>query len=100
MIDDRGKIAHFRESDNAIQSVRTHLHNVAALTKKYSKKLQLDLAITEFCHLLRGHWVLTSESGQVTEIKAGDSWVFPNGWKGTAEVLETVRKVYMVVGPT
>ncbi len=60
-------------------------------------KLQLDLDITEFCHLLKGHWILTSESGQVTEIKAGDSWIFPNGWKGTAEVVETVRKVYLVV---
>ncbi len=54
-------------------------------------------AITEFCHLLQGHWVLTSESGQVTDIKAGDSWVFPRGWKGTAEVVETVRKVYLIV---
>ncbi|MCH7869181.1 MAG: DUF861 domain-containing protein [Myxococcales bacterium] len=60
-------------------------------------KLQLDLEITEFCHLLKGHWVLTSESGQVTDIKAGDSWVFPRGWKGTAEVVETVRKVYMII---
>ena len=59
-------------------------------------KLKLDLDITEFCHLLKGHWVLTSESGQVTEIKAGDSWVFPKGWKGTAEVLKTVRKVYLI----
>ena len=59
--------------------------------------LKLDLNLTEFCHLLKGHWVLTSESGQVTEIKAGDSWVFPNGWKGTAEVVETVRKVYIVI---
>jgi hypothetical protein len=60
-------------------------------------KLQLDLEITEFCHLLKGHWVLTSESGQVTEIRAGDSWVFPKGWKGTSEVVETVRKVYMII---
>ncbi|MEM8814344.1 MAG: cupin domain-containing protein [Pseudomonadota bacterium] len=60
-------------------------------------KLELDLDITEFCHLLKGHWRLTSESGQVTEVKAGDSWIFPKGWKGTAEVLETVRKVYMIV---
>lgn len=59
--------------------------------------LKLDLDLTEFCHLLSGHWVLTSESGQVTEVKAGDSWVFPKGWKGTAEVLETVRKVYMMI---
>jgi uncharacterized cupin superfamily protein len=60
-------------------------------------KLQLDLEITEFCHLLKGHWILTSESGQVTEIKAGDSWIFPLGWKGTAEVVETVRKVYLII---
>jgi hypothetical protein len=60
-------------------------------------KLQLDLDLTEFCHLLKGHWILTSESGQVTEIKAGDSWIFPRGWKGTSEVVETVRKVYMII---
>ncbi len=60
-------------------------------------KLALDLDVTEFCHLLQGHWVLTSESGQVTELKPGDSWVFPKGWKGTSEVVETVRKVYMII---
>ena len=60
-------------------------------------KLQLDLDITEFCHLLKGHWILTSESGQVTEIKAGDSWIFPRGWRGTSEVVETVRKLYMII---
>ena len=60
-------------------------------------KLQLDLDVTEFCHLLKGHWILTSESGQVTEIRAGDSWVFPRGWKGMAEVKETVRKVYLLI---
>jgi uncharacterized cupin superfamily protein len=59
--------------------------------------LQLDLDLTEFCHLLEGHWILTSESGQITEVKAGDSWVFPRGWKGTAEVVEKVRKVYMMI---
>lgn len=61
--------------------------------------LEIDLDITEFCHLLSGHWILTSESGLVTEVKAGDSWVFPRGWKGTGEVVETVRKVYMWISP-
>ncbi|MEH6581618.1 MAG: cupin domain-containing protein [Halioglobus sp.] len=61
--------------------------------------MKLDLDLTEFCHLLQGHWILTSESGQVTEIRAGDSWVFPRGWKGTAEVVETVRKVYLMMIP-
>jgi hypothetical protein len=59
-------------------------------------KMELDLDLMEFCHLLEGHWILTSESGQVTEIKAGDSWVFPRGWKGTSEVVEKVRKVYFI----
>lgn len=61
--------------------------------------MELDLKVTEFCHLLKGHWKLTSASGQVTEVKAGDSWVFPYGWKGTAEVIETVRKVYLMISP-
>ncbi|HIE89839.1 MAG: cupin domain-containing protein [bacterium] len=60
--------------------------------------LEIDLDITEFCHLLKGHWKLTSASGEITEIRAGDSWVFPKGWKGIGEVLETVRKAYIVIG--
>ena len=59
--------------------------------------LELDLDLFEFCHLLSGHWILTSESGVVNEIRAGDSWIFPRGWKGTAEVKETVRKVYFMM---
>jgi len=59
--------------------------------------MDLDLDIMEFCHLLKGHWKLTSESGQVTELKAGDSWIFPRGWKGKSEVIETVRKVYLIM---
>ncbi|MEP4486463.1 MAG: cupin domain-containing protein [Halioglobus sp.] len=61
--------------------------------------LELDLDVTEFCHLLEGHWKFTSDSGQVTEVKAGDSWVFPQGWKGTAEVLQKVRKAYLMIMP-
>lgn len=60
-------------------------------------KLKLELAVTEFCHLLKGHWILTDEEGTVTEIKAGDSFAFPKGWKGTSEVVETVRKVYTMI---
>ena len=59
--------------------------------------LEIDLDLMEFCHLLKGHWILTSESGVVTEVKAGDSWIFPKGWKGTGKVVETVRKVYFII---
>ena len=59
--------------------------------------MDLDLDLMEFCHLLEGHWKLTSETGVVTEIKAGDSWIFPRGWKGRSEVIEKVRKVYFMM---
>ena len=40
---------------------------------------------------------MNTPSGQVTDIKAGDSWVFPRGWKGIGIIMETVRKVYLVI---
>ena len=61
--------------------------------------MDLDLDLTEFCHLLEGHWKLTSETGVVTELRPGDSWVFPRGWKGRSEVLAKVRKVYYMMVP-
>ena len=72
-------------------------NNLAGTWECEPGALKLDLDLMEFCHLLEGHWVLTSESGQVTEIRAGDSWIFPKGWKGTAEVKEKVRKVYFII---
>ncbi|MCR8923943.1 cupin domain-containing protein [Dasania sp. GY-MA-18] len=60
-------------------------------------KLRLNLAVTEFCHIIKGHWILTADSGEVTEVKAGDSFAFDKGWQGTSEVVETVRKVYTII---
>ena len=50
----------------------------------------------EFCHFLLGRCVYTSRSGERTEVGAGDTAFFPAGWTGTCEVLETVRKVYLI----
>lgn len=51
----------------------------------------------EFCHFLAGRCVYTDAAGARTEIAAGDTAFFPAGWTGTCEVLETVRKAYLVV---
>lgn len=50
----------------------------------------------EFCHFLAGRCTYTHESGEVIEIAPDTAAFFPAGWKGTCEVRETVRKVYMI----
>jgi hypothetical protein len=50
----------------------------------------------EFCHFLSGRCVYTHASGERTEIRGGDTAFFPRGWTGTCEVLETVRKAYLI----
>ena len=50
----------------------------------------------EFCHFLSGHSIYTGDDGRELEIHAGDAAFFPAGWKGECEVVETVRKTYMI----
>lgn len=50
----------------------------------------------EFCHFLAGRCVYTHESGERTGIHAGDAAFFPAGWNGRCDVIETVRKVYLI----
>lgn len=50
----------------------------------------------EFCHFLSGRCVYTHESGERVEIAGGDVALFPAGWRGVCEVIETVLKVYMI----
>lgn len=50
----------------------------------------------EFCHFLEGRCTYTHESGEIIEIAPDTAAFFPEGWKGTCRVHETVRKVYMI----
>ena len=50
----------------------------------------------EFCHFLLGRCTYTHESGEVIEIVPGTAAFFPQDWKGTCRVHETIRKVYMI----
>ena len=50
----------------------------------------------EFCHFLLGRCTYTHESGEVIEIMPGTAAFFPQDWKGTCRVHETIRKVYMI----
>jgi uncharacterized cupin superfamily protein len=53
----------------------------------------------EFCHLLAGRVVITSDSGERAEFSAGDSFVVPAGFTGTWEVITDCRKLYAIFEP-
>ncbi len=50
----------------------------------------------EFCHFLTGRATYVHENGEVIEIEPDTASFFPQDWKGTCTVHETVRKVYMI----
>jgi uncharacterized cupin superfamily protein len=50
----------------------------------------------EYCHFVLGRATYVHESGEVIEIEPDTVAFFPQDWKGTCRVHETVRKVYMI----
>jgi uncharacterized cupin superfamily protein len=54
-------------------------------------------ADTETVRILAGRARLTDAGGRSVELTAGDGLVLPKGWSGRWDILETVRKHYIVV---
>ncbi len=50
----------------------------------------------EYCEIVHGVSVLRDEAGGTRVLRAGDRFVIPAGFKGTWEVLEPCRKIYVV----
>jgi uncharacterized cupin superfamily protein len=50
----------------------------------------------EYCEIVQGVSVLRDEQNQAKTLRAGDRFVIPAGFKGTWEVLETCRKIYVI----
>lgn len=50
----------------------------------------------EYCELLEGHSVITHESGETMHVRKGDRFVIPAGFRGTWEVVEPTRKIYVI----
>jgi uncharacterized cupin superfamily protein len=53
----------------------------------------------EYCRILSGHSIITSDDGTVLEVRAGDSFLIRPGFSGVWEVIETTRKDYVIVLP-
>jgi hypothetical protein len=52
----------------------------------------------EFCHILAGVVELTEDGKAPRIFRAGDSFVMKPGYVGVWKTIETVRKIYVVVG--
>ncbi|GAB7003299.1 hypothetical protein JCM18899A_07700 [Nocardioides sp. AN3] len=51
---------------------------------------------SELMHFVAGKGTITSADGTVHEIRPGVVLVAPDGWRGTWDIRETVRKVYTI----
>lgn len=49
----------------------------------------------EYCDFREGYCILTPEGGAPIHLKAGDIFVVEAGFRGTWEVVETVRKYFV-----
>ncbi len=55
-----------------------------------------ELETNEFVHILAGRMTCTPDDGAPLKVRAGDTVVFPKGWKGTWDVHEPIRKLYVI----
>jgi uncharacterized cupin superfamily protein len=56
-----------------------------------------DRQDTEVSVVLSGRGRITDADGEAREIEAGDLLILPLGWSGQWEILEPLRKIYVVV---
>jgi uncharacterized cupin superfamily protein len=59
-------------------------------------KWSINYTEEETCHLISGFSIVTDEEGGATELRAGDNFVIPKGFRGTWEVVEPTRKLYAI----
>lgn len=83
------------------QSVRNHFASAdgrfnVGVWEGAPGKWRVSFTENEFCHLLAGRVVVTSDEGEARTFSAGDAFVMPAGFTGTWEVLEAARKLYAV----
>jgi uncharacterized cupin superfamily protein len=51
----------------------------------------------EVCQILTGSGPLTSDDGEVAELRAGSTVVIPDGWRGVWRIDEPMRKTFVIV---
>lgn len=62
-------------------------------------KWQVHYTEFEYCEILDGVIVMTDSAGVQRTVRKGDRFVIEAGYRGTWEVLEYARKVYVIFEP-
>jgi uncharacterized cupin superfamily protein len=62
-------------------------------------KWRIEYTEAEFCHIIAGVSRIAGDDGTIREVRAGDAFVIPSGFKGTWEVVEQTRKHYAIYLP-
>jgi len=62
-------------------------------------KVVINYTEWEFCHLIEGRVIITSDTGEEWHLRQGDACMIPAGFRGTWETVETVRKHYVILTP-
>ncbi len=57
----------------------------------------LDRPDTEIVLILSGSALITGENGTATKVAEGDLFVLPKGWSGRWDIIEDVKKLYVIV---
>ena len=55
-----------------------------------------NLESNEFVHIVSGQMTVIPDGGEPTELRPGDTAVFPRGWTGNWQIHETIRKIYVL----
>jgi uncharacterized cupin superfamily protein len=86
------------------QSVRNHYGSPcgqfnAGIWEGDPGQWQVNYTEHEYCEILAGVSVLRDAAGGSRTVRSGDRFVIPAGFRGTWEVVERCRKVYVVFEP-
>lgn len=57
----------------------------------------VDRRDTEIVRIIRGRARITDADGTLHELGPGDTLVFPLGWSGRWDIVETVRKLFVTI---
>jgi len=58
---------------------------------------ETDYAVDEVMVMVEGHLRITDTDGTVHDLRAGDTFFLPRGWAGRWDVIEDMKKIFVIV---